>query len=193
LTYLNHKLGIIQARLDPDAHCVCAKDHAKNQLASFPSSQKEKDNLMFTRVTGFLLIKFFEKYTILSPQPCTSLTFKNLSPLNKNTIPTSDQVFKFGKWYNNYFTHMCAFDSSPMLFRISVFFANQTSTKKYPPPTRHSSFSSFDSLKTTAQSIEPNRKSCMAAKGSVYISHSLNPLCSSHFVRFLCVTVISVW
>jgi len=82
------------------------------------NEQGGKDNLVFARVTGFLLIELFKKRKILSLEPCASLALEILSPPLVGT--TDDLVFKLGKWYNRYLMCARAIGSSPVSFGSSV-------------------------------------------------------------------------
>jgi len=89
-----------------------AERHAKERLAINPSGREEEDNLLFARVTGFLLIELFNVRAILSVEPCASLAFEiMLPPVAGGT--THDLVFGLGRCHHDYLRRTCASDSSP--------------------------------------------------------------------------------
>ena len=96
-----------------------AERHAKERLDGNPLGREEKDNLVFARVTGFLLLELFKKRAILTVELCTSLALEIVSPpVGGGT--THALVFRLGKHYCNHFVRTCAFGSSPMSSNISV-------------------------------------------------------------------------
>ncbi|KAF9654326.1 hypothetical protein BDM02DRAFT_3106658 [Thelephora ganbajun] len=106
-----------------------AERHANEQVKANPSYREAKDNLMFARVAGYLLIELYNRRAILSEVPCRSLV-KQLKSLPREDGDTAhDVIFKIGQRKLNYLLRM---------FR--------TSTKKYPTPSLHPSRPSFDTL-----------------------------------------------
>ena len=150
-----------------------AERHANDRLRTNPLGREEKDNLVLSRVTGFLLIEFFNKRAFLTVEPCATLALEIVSPPAEGT--THDVVFRLGKHYCNYFIRMCAFGSSPSSFGVSVsFLADRKSTKKYPTPSTHPSRPSFDDLgEMTSHFMEADGKGYKASKRRVRISHPL--------------------
>jgi len=95
-----------------------AELHAEERLAINPLGQKEKDNLIFARVTGFLLIELFDNRKILGVTPYVTLMAKITAPPLTGFTP-HDLVFNLGKWHFDYFIRPCEFGSSPTSFTIS--------------------------------------------------------------------------
>lgn len=175
---------------------LSAEHHANDRLRINPLGQEEKYNLVLSRVTGFLLIEFFNKRAFLTVGPCTTLALEIVSPPAEGT--THDLVFRLGKRYCDYFIRTCAFGSSPSSFSLSVsFLADRTSTKKYPTPSTHTSRPSFDDLgEMTAHFMKADGKGYKASKRRVRISHPLPPPTRSsraRLVRFLHVTAFGAW
>jgi len=98
-----------------------AERHAMERLHAIPLGREERDNLIFARVIGFLLIELFDKRAILSVEPCASLALDIVSPPLAGTT-TNDLVFDLGGWYHDCYIRGCAFRSSPTSFSISGFF-----------------------------------------------------------------------
>jgi len=91
-----------------------AERHAQERFAIKPSGREEEYNLLFARVTGFLLIELFNERAILSVEPCASLASEIISPPVAGGT-THDLVFGLGRYFYDYFkrTWHCAFGSSP--------------------------------------------------------------------------------
>ena len=95
-----------------------AERRADEQLGANPFNQEAKDNLIFSRVAGYLL-EFSNRRTILSETPCASLAYQLVSPpRDGNTV--HDVVYGVGRWYFNHLLRTCTSDFFPMLFCISV-------------------------------------------------------------------------
>jgi len=96
-----------------------AERHAKERLDTDPLGREEKDNLMFARVTGFLLLELFKERAILTVEPCTSLALEiTSSPVGGGT---NDLVFRLGQHYVDHFLRSCGFDSPLTSCNISAF------------------------------------------------------------------------
>jgi len=91
---------------------------AQERLAINPSGREEKYNLLFTRVTGFLLIELFNERAILSVEPCASLALEIISPPVAGCT-THDLVFGLGRYFYEYFKRTCAFGSSHIVQRLT--------------------------------------------------------------------------
>ena len=98
-----------------------AECHAMKLPDAIPPVQRENNNLIFARVTGFLLIELFDKRAILSVEPCRALAFMIVSPPLAGTT-TNDLVVGLGRRYYDLYIRACAFSSSPTSFSISGFF-----------------------------------------------------------------------
>src|ERR1700761_8561025 len=66
-----------------------------------------KNNIMFARVAGFLLIELFNRRAILTEGPCESLS-NALQYDDQECGSTNDVVFKIGEFYCNHFLRVCA-------------------------------------------------------------------------------------
>jgi len=95
-----------------------AEHHAEKQLLINSIGQKEKDNLIFARVTGFLLIELFDNRKILSVTPCVTLALEITAPPLTGSTP-HELVFGLGKRHIDCFIRPCEFGSSPTSFSIS--------------------------------------------------------------------------
>jgi len=72
-----------------------AEHHAKERLAINPLGQEEMDNLIFARVTGFLLIEFADNRKTIGTGPCVTLALEiTAAPFGGSP---HDLVFDLGK------------------------------------------------------------------------------------------------
>ena len=113
-----------------------AESHAEEQVRDHPSNQQAKDNLMFARVAGYLLLELFNRRGVLSEGPCASLVkqFNSPSREGKSAIQL---VFELGKYYCDHLLR--GFDFFPTLFGISVSsqFEQPPRSTQHPPLTLH--------------------------------------------------------
>ena len=96
-----------------------AERHANEQVEANLSGREAKDNLMFARVAGYLLLELFSRCAILSEGPCASLA-KQLKSPSREGGTAHDVVFGVGKWHRDYLLRLCAFDFFSTSFGISV-------------------------------------------------------------------------
>jgi hypothetical protein len=96
-----------------------AERHADEQVQANPSNQEAKDNVMFARVAGYLLIELFNRRVVLSEAPCASLV-KQIESTSREGGPAHEVVFGVGKWHCDHLLRMCTFDFFPMSFSSSV-------------------------------------------------------------------------
>ena len=85
-----------------------AERHADEQVETNPSNREAKDDVMFSRLVGFLLLEFFDRRAILSERPCASLA-KQIESVPRGGT-SHEVVFEVGKWYWDRWICMCAFD-----------------------------------------------------------------------------------
>jgi len=145
-----------------------AECHARNQLTINPSDQEEKYNLLFARVTGFLLIELFNERAIISAKPYASLASEIMS------LPVGgiayDLVFELGRYFYEYFKRTCAFGFSPIVQRLT-FLTDRQSAKEYSTSTTRLSHRFFDN----GEDVTADSEGCAAARAQVRISHPLRP------------------
>ena len=120
-----------------------AERHAK---ASLPLQEDAKNNVMFARVAGYLLLEFFNRRAVLSESPCKSLA-RHLASPPRNRGTSHDVVFQVGKLLHDHLLRMCTFGFGLSHgVRYLSLLAVRTSRLPYPAPTSHPSLPSFDNL-----------------------------------------------
>jgi len=97
-----------------------AERHVNALLNANPLGREEMDNLVYARVTGYLLIELFDKRGILSVEPYTALALGITTP-PRSGGPAHDFVFNLGRQYFCHFIRTCTSCPSPTSFTILVF------------------------------------------------------------------------
>jgi len=87
-----------------------AECYAVQQVEVDPTSKEAKQNIMSSRVAGYLLGEFFNRHAILSEGPCASLVKQLTSSPQEPGDTDHDLVFNVGKWHHEYFLRLCTFD-----------------------------------------------------------------------------------
>lgn len=110
-SYANERLKASEEELDHAAKT--GREAAKKAI------QEAKQNLMFARVAGYLLIELFTRREILTNGPYQSLA-KQLTSPPRDGGTTHDIVIQVGKWHFDHLLRMCTF-VSPLICSGSQF------------------------------------------------------------------------
>ncbi|KAF9778920.1 hypothetical protein BJ322DRAFT_1113799 [Thelephora terrestris] len=137
-----------------------AEYHANLQVEANPSRKDAKDNVIFARVAGYLLLELYGRRMTLSDEPASSLVSQLLSRSEEGKCG-HDVVFEVGKWHHDY-----------LLRRF------RASTTKYPTPSSHPSRPSIDTWKDMT-------RDCMMADGKDYWTARRKALARDSFRRLL--------
>ena len=117
---------------------ACSPDYlrAYNLVLKAERRAVEKDNLMFARVAGYLLLELFNRRGVLSGEPCASFV-KQLNSPSRQGKSDIQVVFELGEYYRNHLLRLCGFDLFPALFGISVSsqFEQPPRSTQHPPYT----------------------------------------------------------
>jgi len=113
-----------------------AERHAVQQVENSSSDQGAKQNLIYARVVGYLLLELFDRRMILSDGPCESLV-KQLTSLPRESGDPRDVVFRVGKLHRDSLLRMCAlgFFSSSFGILVSMQFEHQPGSTQHLPCT----------------------------------------------------------
>jgi hypothetical protein len=113
-----------------------AERHAVTQAAPF--NKKARQNVMFARLAGYLLLELFYRRGILTEGPCRSIATQINKPSRGNSTDL-EVVFEVGEWQYKYFIRMCAFDLFPTSFgtSVSLQFEQLQQVIRHPPLTLH--------------------------------------------------------
>ena len=97
-----------------------AERYANEQVEAGLSNREAKDNVMFARVAGYLLIELFNRRAALeSEEPCAKLA-RDVESGSQAGGTAHDVVYEVGKRYYNSFLLLCTFGFSPTPFAVSV-------------------------------------------------------------------------
>ena len=92
-----------------------------------------KNDIMFARVAGFLLVELFNWRAILTEGPCEFLS-NALRSNDRDCGTTNDVVFKIGEFYCNRFLRVCASHFFRTSFGISISLQFGQSPRRTPHP-----------------------------------------------------------
>ena len=100
--------------------------NATKDASDNPASDTAKENMVLSRVVGYLLIELFDRKGVLDPTPCESVRDSILSKSQQASQTTHDVVFEMGRKYRDHLIRACAFDFFPVLssFSRSLQFGN---------------------------------------------------------------------
>ena len=90
-----------------------AELRAAEQAKADPTSQNAQDNMVFTRVAGYLLIELFDRRTTLGEEPCEALQKSLLPEVCEPAEDEDDIVFGVGRWCCYQFLQLCTLDFFP--------------------------------------------------------------------------------
>jgi len=98
-----------------------AERHADEQVGADPSNLGARDDVMFARLAGYLLLEFFNRRATLTEGPCASLVKQIGSSPREFGDSAHDIVFKVGRWHFDHLLRPCTFNHFHALFRPSQF------------------------------------------------------------------------
>ena len=84
-----------------------AERHADDQVKASSFVEEPKENRMFARLIGYLLLELFNRREVLSEGPCASIV-KQIEPTSRRGSAVHDVVFEVGKWHWDYLLRTCA-------------------------------------------------------------------------------------
>ena len=88
-----------------------AERYAGERVQVDSSSRDAKNDLIFARIAGYLLIELYNRRKILSDMPCAALIKQILSP-SQDGGTVHDTVLQVGKWHFDYLIRTCTFGLS---------------------------------------------------------------------------------